>query len=108
MTASDLEITRTAHLWSAARRRRNRPQAVGNSVHRKRLPSRSDDLPQENLHQFAHHVHDQYLFGLSDDLLPDRLTAPQTATAFGGAVTRISISRPLQPVPVKWPHPDGA
>jgi hypothetical protein len=47
VTASDLEIIRTAHLWSAARRRRNRPQAVGNSVHRKRLPSRSDDLPKK-------------------------------------------------------------
>jgi hypothetical protein len=29
-----------------------------------------------------------------------RLTAPQTAIAFGGAVTRISISRPPQPVQV--------
>jgi hypothetical protein len=28
MTASDLEVTRIAHLWSAARRRRNRPQAL--------------------------------------------------------------------------------
>jgi hypothetical protein len=67
MTASDLEITDTAHLWSAARRRRTRSQALAiryieNDYH--------PIFAEENLHQFPHHVRDRYLFGLSDDLLP--------------------------------------
>jgi hypothetical protein len=69
MTASDLEITGTAHLWSAARRRRTRSQAVAiryieNDYHPDPI------FAEENLHQFPRHVRDRYLFGLSDDLPP--------------------------------------
>jgi hypothetical protein len=69
MTASDLEITGTAHLWSAARRRRTRSQAL--AIRSTENDCHPDPIfAEENLHRFPHHRHDRYLFGLSEDLLP--------------------------------------